>query len=103
MKREAAASSVMMIPVPRSGIFEGVEGLEAAEAVPGVEEILITARLHDYVTAWPEGSSYLGFIFARRELASAAEGALREAHAKLEFRFSARLAVEHPVSGRLTS
>ena len=31
-ERENAASGVMMIPVPQSGIFEGVEGIEAAES-----------------------------------------------------------------------
>jgi len=100
-EREATASGAIMIPVPRSGIFEGVEGIAAAEAVPGIEEILITARLRDYVAAWPEGSSYLGFIFARRESAAEVEEALRVAHAKLLFKFSGRLPVEHPVSGRV--
>jgi biotin carboxylase len=100
-ERESAASGVMMIPVPQSGVFDGVEGIEAAESVPGVTEIQITARLHDYVAAWPEGSSYLGFIFARGDSETEVEAALREAHAKLQFRFSPRLAVEHPVTGKI--
>ena len=90
-----------MIPVPRSGIFEGAGGIEEAEKVRGVEEIRITARLRDYVAAWPEGASYLGFIFARGERPEDAERALREAHGKIEFRFSPRLAVEHPMTGRM--
>jgi len=93
----------MMIPVPRSGIFERVEGIEAAESVPGVTEIQITARLHDYVAAWPEGSSYLGFIFARADSAAEVEKALREAHARLQFRLSPRLAVEHPATGKIAT
>jgi biotin carboxylase len=101
VEREKAASGVMMIPVPRSGIFEGVDGIDEAERVAGIEEIRITARLHDYVAAWPEGSSYLGFIFARAEKPADAELALREAHAKLRFRFSPRLAVEHPATGKM--
>ena len=100
-ERERTAAGVMMIPVPRSGIFEGVEGLQAAEAVAGVDGIEITARRRDYVAAWPEGSSYLGFIFARRESPGEVEDVLRAAHAKLKIRFSPRLAVEHPVSGNL--
>jgi len=99
--REEAASGVMMIPVPRSGIFEGVDGLEGAEKVQGIEEIRITARLRDYVAAWPEGSSYLGFIFARGESPAEAETALRAAHARLQFKFSPRLPVEHPATGRV--
>ncbi len=101
--REPDASGVMMIPVPRSGIFERVEGLEEAERVPSVSEIRITARVKDYVAAWPEGSSYLGFIFARAETPDEVEAALRAAHAKLLFEFSPRLPVEHPVTGRISA
>jgi biotin carboxylase len=100
-ERENAASGVMMIPVPQSGIFEGVEGIEAAESGPGVTEIQITARLHDYVAAWPEGSSYLGFIFARGHSAAEVEAALREAHRRMNFRLSPRLPVEHPATRKI--
>jgi biotin carboxylase len=100
LERERQASGVMMIPVPQSGIFDRVEGIEAAESVPGVIEIQITARLHDYVAAWPEGSSYLGFIFVRADSAAEAETALREAHRRMNFRFSPRLPVEHPATGK---
>jgi biotin carboxylase len=101
LEREECASGVMMIPVPRSGIFEGIEGIEAAEKVPGVEGIRITARLRDYVAAWPEGAGYLGFIFARAKSPDEVESALRAAHAQLQFKFSPRLPVEHPVTGRM--
>ncbi len=102
-ERENAASGVMMIPVPQSGIFDGVEGIEAAESVLGVTEIQITARLHDYVAAWPEGSSYLGFIFARGDSAGEVEAALREAHGRMNFRLSPRLPVEHPATGKIAT
>ncbi len=101
LEREDAAAGVMMIPVPQSGIFEGVDGLERATAVPGVEEIQITARVHDFVAEWPEGSSYLGFIFSRGASPEEAEGALRAAHGKLGFRFTPRLPVRHPVTGKM--
>jgi hypothetical protein len=87
--------------VPQSGIFESVEGVEEARGEPGVESVEITARLHDSIAAWPEGSSYLGFIFARGETTGEVEGALRRAHAKLRFRIPPRLPVEHPVTRRL--
>jgi len=105
LEREPAASGVMMIPVPRSGIFEGVEGLEEAARVPGIESLEITARPHDYVAAWPEGSSYLGFIFARDSGLggpAAVESALRAAHALLRFDLRPRLPVEHPAARRMT-
>jgi D-alanine-D-alanine ligase-like ATP-grasp enzyme len=99
--REAAASGVMMIPVPGSGVLEGVEGEAAARAVPGITDLEITARLHDYIASWPEGSSYLGFLFARAETADEVEGALRAAHGELRFAIRERLAVEHPATGRV--
>ena len=37
--RAAAPSAVMMIPIPRSGVYRGVDGVEAARAVPHVDEI----------------------------------------------------------------
>jgi len=98
LQREAAASGVMMIPVPSSGILEAVEGIDAAARVPGVESVEITARMHDYIAAWPEGSSYLGFIFARAAEPAAVESALRAAHACLRFTLRPRLPVEHPLA-----
>jgi predicted ATP-grasp superfamily ATP-dependent carboligase len=96
LTREKAASGVFMIPVPRSGVFEGVEGLDQARATPGITELHITARLHDYIAAWPEGASYLGFIFARGENSESVESSLRAAHGRLRFDIAERLPVEHP-------
>ena len=97
-RREEIASGVMMIPVPRSGVFEGVEGEGAARATEFVTSLEITARLHDYIAAWPEGSSYVGFLFARAQEPAQVEHALREAHGKLRFTLTPRLPVEHPVT-----
>jgi biotin carboxylase len=98
LERESPAAGVMMIPVPSNGVFEGVTGEDQAAATPGVEEIHITARLHDFILAWPEGSSYLGFIFARAATPEAVEAALRQAHSALHFLIKPRLAVAHPTS-----
>jgi hypothetical protein len=100
-KREAKASGVMMIPVPASGMLERLEGEDAARAVPNITDLHITARLHDYLAAWPEGASYLGFLFARGETAGAVEAALRAAHGELRFAIRERLAVEHPGTRRM--
>lgn len=99
--REPSASGVMMIPVPQSGVLEKIEGGDAAQNIPGITALEITARLHDYIAAWPEGSSYLGFLFARAETPAAVENAIRAAHGKLHFDLRARLPVEHPATGRL--
>jgi hypothetical protein len=99
-ERETAASGVMMIPVPHSGILERVDGDEEAKRVAGITSLEITARLHDYVAAWPEGSSYLGFLFAHASDPTSAEASLRQAHAKLHFTLTPRLPVEHPLAGK---
>jgi biotin carboxylase len=103
LQREPDAAGVMMVPVPRSGVLQNVEGLQEALAVPGICEIQITARLHDFIAAWPEGSSYLGFIFARGGTSGFVETALREAHGALRFTISPRLAVAHPLSGQTSA
>lgn len=99
-QREKAACGVMMIPVPASGILVRVEEENPARESAGITELLITARLHDYIAAWPEGSIYLGFIFARGYSAEHVEKFLRESHAKLRFHIVPRLPVEHPATGR---
>lgn len=101
--RERTASGVMMIPVPKSGVLEGVAGEEAARSVPDITELTITARLHDAIAAWPEGSSYLGFLFARADTPEKVEQALREAHEKLAFKIAPSLPVEHPATRRTTN
>lgn len=101
--REQAASGVMMIPVPKSGVLEKIEGEATARSVPGITALEITARLHDYIAAWPEGSSYLGFLFATGTSAAEVEEAIRKAHAELHFELTPRLPVEHPSTGRFPS
>jgi len=79
------ASGVMMIPIPRRGIYRDVAGVGEARAVPGIEEVRITARPDSRLVPLPEGRSYLGFIFARGQTASDVEQALRSAHGRLQF------------------
>jgi biotin carboxylase len=87
------ASGVMMIPIPQSGIYQGVSGVEEASAVLDVEDVAITAKEGHKILALPEGSSYLGFIFARGESPNSVELALRRAHESLRFEISTALPV----------
>jgi biotin carboxylase len=103
LDREDGASGVMMIPVPKSGVLEKVEGEEQARATPGIEDVEITARLRDFIAAWPEGSSYLGFIFSRGKSPAEVEAALRQAHGHLKFEIVERLPVANPVTGAVSS
>lgn len=92
-ERERQASGVMMIPIPKRGIYRGVDGVEEARAVPGVEEIQITAKSDTMLVPLPEGKSYLGFIFARGGKAEAVDRALRDAHARLQFAIDREVAI----------
>ena len=85
LDRERRAAGVMMLPIPRAGRLRAVHGKEAALAVPGVEEVAITAHVGQELVPLPEGWQYLGFVFARAETPELVERALREAHARLDF------------------
>jgi biotin carboxylase len=82
---EGGAAGVMMIPIPMRGIYQGVEGLAAAQVVPGVTGVTITAQAGQIVAPPPDGSSYLGFVFARASTPALAEAALRTAQRFLRF------------------
>jgi ATP-grasp domain-containing protein/L-aminoacid ligase-like protein len=92
-RREATSSGVMMIPIPRRGIYRGVEGVDAARAVPGVDDVRITAKADQLLLPLPEGASYLGFIFARAAASADVERALRAAHACLRVAIDPELPV----------
>lgn len=91
--REAPAAGVMMIPIPRGGVLKSVEGMNEARQVPGIDDVVITAKLDQELVPLPEGSSYLGFIFARATSPEEAEAALRQAHRRLRFGLVSRLPV----------
>ena len=82
-----------MIPIPRRGILRGVDGIDAAREVAGVEEIHITAKPDEVLVPLPEGASYHGFVFARASRPGAVEQALRDAHARLVFTIDAEVPV----------
>lgn len=86
LERRGPAVGVMMIPIPRGGVFRGVSGMDEAQAVPGITGIEITAKVNYPIHPLPEGASYLGFIFAHGETPEAVEHALREAHQRLRIR-----------------
>jgi hypothetical protein len=92
-RRESDASGVMMIPIPRRGIYRGVDGVDEARAVPHVADVRITAKADQRLLPLPEGASYLGFIFARAGRAADVVAALRAAHARLAFTVDAELPV----------
>ncbi|TVR69074.1 MAG: ATP-grasp domain-containing protein [Sphaerobacteraceae bacterium] len=85
------AVGVMMIPIPKAGILREVCGVEEAKQVPGVTGVEISAPINHSIVPLPEGSSYLGFIFAKGDNVDDVEAALRTAHNALEFRISSQI------------
>ena len=90
---EASAAGVMMIPIPHSGVYQSVAGVEDARAVAHIKDAVITAVPGQRLVTLPEGSSYLGFLFARAATPEVAEQALRSAHAQLRFTIARELDV----------
>ncbi|CAN5815066.1 ATP-grasp domain-containing protein [soil metagenome] len=82
--RQPQPSGVMMLPVPKTGTFRGVRGIEDALAIPGVTEVEITIPSGTTVEPLPEGDRYLGFIFATGATPSEVTHTLRAATALLE-------------------
>lgn len=80
---ETGGAGVLMIPIRQAGILRRVEGILAAEKIPFIEEVIIDVREGYELVPLPEGSQYLGFIYARAPDAAQAEAALRAAHACL--------------------
>ena len=85
LQREKQAAGVMMIPIPQAGILREVRGQDEARHVRGIDEIRITIPVGQEVVPLPEGTRYLGFIFARDETPDRVEAALWEAHRQLTF------------------
>jgi ATP-grasp domain/L-amino acid ligase C-terminal domain 2 len=90
------ASGVMMIPIPKAGVYESAGGMEGALAVDHIEDVVITAKTGQQLVPLPEGASYLGFIFARADTAAEVESALRKSHANLEFGIATALETFRP-------
>jgi biotin carboxylase len=81
--RENEAAGVMMLQAAHEGTLESVDGVEEAEDVKGIDEVIVSAHLGRDLAPLPEGFLYLGFIFARRETPGEVEASLRRAHEML--------------------
>ena len=75
----------MMLPIPQAGVLKAVEGVTEALELDGIEDVVIAQEIGRELVPLPEGSSYLGFVFARGLSPEAVERALRRAHAALRF------------------
>jgi biotin carboxylase len=81
--RERRAAAVLMVPTRTAGVLRRVLGVEDARRVPWVDDVVITAHPGQTLVPLPEGSQYLGFVYAIADDADTAVRALREAETKL--------------------
>ena len=75
----------MMVPVPCAGTLTGIDGVETARGIEGIDEVTMSMPLGSTLVPVPEGNRYLGFIFASGATSERVEAALREAHGQLKF------------------
>jgi biotin carboxylase len=81
----AESAGVLMIPITESGILKRVEGLTEALQTEYVRDIEIHINPGYELVPLPEGSSYLGFIFAQAPTYEQTYSALQGAYSKLRF------------------
>jgi len=98
LRASREGAGVMMIPIPRRGIYQGVHNLDSASEVTGITGIRITAQPGQIIAPPPEGASYLGFIFSLCATPAEAELALRRAHARLLFDIQPEYKVQESAS-----
>ncbi|MFT5224927.1 MAG: formate-dependent phosphoribosylglycinamide formyltransferase (GAR transformylase) [Polaribacter sp.] len=85
LPKKSLCAGVLMIPVKTSGILKRVEGLTAAMQVEFVKDIEIHIQEGYELVPLPEGSSYLGFMFAQAPSFEQTFDALKKAHQMLNF------------------
>lgn len=73
------ATGVLMLPIPATGILDGIEGIDNVRELAGIDEVTLTIAPGRRVVALPEGDRYLGFVFAGGLDAESVEATLREA------------------------
>ena len=82
---KAESAGVLMIPITDHGILQRVEGLTAAMQTEFVRDIEIHISPGYELIPLPEGSSYLGFIFAQAPTFEQTYDALKSAYSKMRF------------------
>jgi hypothetical protein len=82
---KAESAGVLMIPITDHGILQRVEGLTVAMQTEFVRDIEIHISPGYELIPLPEGSSYLGFIFAQAPTFEQTYDALKSAYSKMRF------------------
>jgi hypothetical protein len=85
LTRSGAPTGGVMLPVHEPGVLVEVTGVDKARGIPGVRDLVLTARVGDNLVPLPEGHSYAGFLFAGGDSPEEVVASLRAAAARLRF------------------
>ena len=72
------SSGVLMLPIPKEGIFKGLKNIDKAEAIEEIVNIELSLPIGTYVKKPPFTERYLGFVFAKGITNSATKEALMQ-------------------------
>ncbi|MBA3468400.1 MAG: ATP-grasp domain-containing protein [Herpetosiphonaceae bacterium] len=76
-------AGIQFLLPPRAGTLVAVHGIERAERSPGVEQVVLNARIGSSVALAQSAYQRLGFIIARGSSAAETADHLRQAHEQL--------------------
>jgi cysteine synthase A len=76
-------AGIQFLLPPAAGTLAAVHGIEQAERSPGVEQVVVTARIGSAVALAQSAYQRLGFIIARGASAAEAADHLRRSHERL--------------------
>jgi biotin carboxylase/ribosomal protein S18 acetylase RimI-like enzyme len=85
-QQQAEAAGAMMLPIPKEGRLIAVKGVDRAQRVPGIQDIILNTTPGEVIVPFPEQSCYVGFLTASGETPQAVEQTLATAasHIALE-------------------
>ena len=80
----ANSTGVLMLPIPKEGIFKGIKNLDKTERIKVIINIELSLPIGTYVKKPPFSERYLGFVFASGKTNTATKKALMQADKILE-------------------
>ncbi len=83
-QQQKGAAGAMMLPIPGEGRLVSVGGLEKAQKVAGIQDVILTAEPGDLIIPFPEQNCYVGFLTAKADTSEAVEQALTMAASAIE-------------------
>jgi formate-dependent phosphoribosylglycinamide formyltransferase (GAR transformylase)/GNAT superfamily N-acetyltransferase len=83
-QQKAGAAGAMMLPIPGEGRLISVRGLDKAQNVGGIQDVILTADPGDLIIPFPEQSCYVGFLTAKADTSEEVERALTMAASAIE-------------------